>query len=92
MFTAAQFRAIAKKRLAQAEKDDRHRRRLITAAEAWFFLANRLSAERRRHSPLNAGRRHRRNEQRSVVSTSKPRDEERTQEDTMNPRERSRIA
>jgi hypothetical protein len=45
MFTPAQCRAIAEKKLAQAEKDDRHRRRLITAAEAWFFLATRLSGE-----------------------------------------------
>jgi hypothetical protein len=45
MFTPAQCRAFAEKKLAQAENDERHRRRLINAAEAWFFLANRLSGE-----------------------------------------------
>jgi hypothetical protein len=45
MFTAAECRAIAEKKLAQAQKDDRHRRRLTAAAEAWFLLANRLSGE-----------------------------------------------
>jgi hypothetical protein len=45
-FTAAKCRAIAKQRLAQtAHDDDRHRRRLINAAEAWFLLAHRLSGE-----------------------------------------------
>jgi hypothetical protein len=55
MFTPAQCRAIAEQKLAQAEKDDRHRRRLINAAEAWFFLAARLSGEDTALS--NAGRR-----------------------------------
>jgi hypothetical protein len=45
MFTPRESRAIAEKKLAQAEKDGRHRRRLINAAEAWFFLATRLSGE-----------------------------------------------
>jgi hypothetical protein len=45
MFTSAQCRTIAEQKLAQAEHDDRHRRRLITAAQAWLFLANRLSGE-----------------------------------------------
>jgi hypothetical protein len=45
MFTPAQCRAIGEKKLAQAEKDDRHRRRLNNAAEAWLFLASKLSAE-----------------------------------------------
>jgi len=45
MFTAVQCRATAEKKLAQAEHDQRHRRRLTAAAEAWFFLANRLSGE-----------------------------------------------
>jgi hypothetical protein len=45
MFTAAECRSIANQKLAQAEHDDRHRRRLINAAEAWLFLAYRLSGE-----------------------------------------------
>ena len=43
MLTAAECRAQAEAKLAQAEHDDRHRRRLITAAEAWLFLASQLS-------------------------------------------------
>ena len=43
MFTSAECRAQAEAKLAQAEHDDRHRRRLITAAEAWLFLASQLS-------------------------------------------------
>jgi hypothetical protein len=45
MFTAAECRANAEKKLAQAEHDNHHRRRLINAAEAWLFLAYRLSGE-----------------------------------------------
>jgi hypothetical protein len=45
MFTSAQCRTIAKQKLAQAEHDKRHRRRLIAAAEAWLLLASRLSGE-----------------------------------------------
>jgi len=45
MFTAAECRANAEKKLALAEHDNRHRRRLINAAEAWLFLAYRLSGE-----------------------------------------------
>jgi hypothetical protein len=45
MFTAAQCGAIAKQKLAQAARDNRHRRRLTAAAEAWFFLGTRLSGE-----------------------------------------------
>ena len=32
----------AEQKLAQAERDERHRKRLITAAEAWLFLASQL--------------------------------------------------
>jgi hypothetical protein len=45
VFTWAQCRTIAEQKLAQAEHDDRHRRRLTTAAQAWLFLASRLSEE-----------------------------------------------
>src|ERR1700681_2928721 len=41
----AQCRTIAEQKLAQAEHDDRHRRRLIAAAQAWLFLASKLSEE-----------------------------------------------
>jgi hypothetical protein len=33
---------MAEQKLAQAEGDDQHRRRIITAAEAWLFLASKL--------------------------------------------------
>jgi hypothetical protein len=43
MFTSAECRAMAEQKLAQAERDDhQHRRRLLTAADAWLFLASRL--------------------------------------------------
>jgi hypothetical protein len=42
MFTSAECRAQAEAKLAQAASDDRHRRRLITAAEAWLHLASQL--------------------------------------------------
>ena len=35
MFTSAECRAQAEQKLAQAQCDDRHRKRLIVAAEAW---------------------------------------------------------
>jgi hypothetical protein len=53
MFTAAECRAIAKQKLTLAEHDDRHRRRLTYAAEAWLFLANRLSGEETAFSNRN---------------------------------------
>jgi hypothetical protein len=56
MFTAAECRAIAKKKLAQAENDDRHRQRLINAAEAWLFLANRLSGHTQPSRPRASSR------------------------------------
>ena len=40
MFTSAECRADAEQKLAQADHDQRHRRRLITAAEAWLNLAS----------------------------------------------------
>jgi hypothetical protein len=42
MLTSAECRAQAEAKLAQAERDSRHRRRLLTAAEAWLFLAHQL--------------------------------------------------
>jgi hypothetical protein len=41
MYTSAECRAYAEEKLAQAEHvDGRGRSRLITAAEAWLFLAS----------------------------------------------------
>jgi hypothetical protein len=44
MFTSADCRAQAKDSLEQAERDHRHRQRLLIAAEAWLFLASQLEA------------------------------------------------
>ena len=40
--TSTECRAIAEKKLAEADRDERHRKRLITAAEGWLFLAGQL--------------------------------------------------
>jgi hypothetical protein len=45
MFTSAQCVAIAGQKLAQAALDGRHRQRLLTAAQAWLFLASKLGEE-----------------------------------------------
>ena len=42
MFTSAECRGMAERKLAQAEDDHQHRRRLITAAAGWLFLASKL--------------------------------------------------
>jgi hypothetical protein len=42
MFTSAECRANAEAKLAQAERDTRHRRRLINAAECWLCLAGKM--------------------------------------------------
>ena len=42
MFTSAECRAQAEQKLAQADHDDRHRKRIITAAEGWLFLVSQL--------------------------------------------------
>ena len=42
MLTSAECRAQAEKKLAEADQDGRHRKRLITAAEGWLLLASRL--------------------------------------------------
>jgi hypothetical protein len=40
--TSTECREIAEKKLAEADRDGRHRKRLITAAEGWLFLASQL--------------------------------------------------
>ena len=40
--TSAECRTLAEEKLAEADRDVRHRRRLITAAEGWLFLASQL--------------------------------------------------
>ena len=42
MFTSAECQAHADEKRAQAAGDERHRRRCLTAADAWLFLANQL--------------------------------------------------
>jgi hypothetical protein len=39
MFTSVECQSQAGEKLAQAELDERNRRRLITAAQAWIYLA-----------------------------------------------------
>ena len=57
MFTIAECRAQAEQKLAQAEHDDRNRKRLIAAAEAWLLLAGQL---RRNEKVIAKGRSKRR--------------------------------
>jgi hypothetical protein len=42
LITSTECRAIAGKKLAEAGRDKRHRRRLTNAAEGWLFLAGQL--------------------------------------------------
>ena len=42
MFTAAECRAIALQKITQAKHDKRRRKKLVSAAEAWLFLAEKL--------------------------------------------------
>jgi hypothetical protein len=42
MLTSAECRAKSEQKLAEADQDGRHRKRLIAAAEAWLFLASQL--------------------------------------------------
>ena len=42
MLTSAECRARAEQKLAQAERDERHSRRLINAAQAWLILASQM--------------------------------------------------
>jgi hypothetical protein len=50
--TAAECRTLAEEKLAEADRDERHRRRLITAAEGWLFLASQ-EARRKGHRETN---------------------------------------
>lgn len=45
MFTSDECRAIAEQKFAEAWRDGRHRRRLVTAANAWLLLADKLATE-----------------------------------------------
>jgi hypothetical protein len=45
MFTSAEYLAHAEAKLAQADRDDRYRRHLLTAAEALIMLAERFKIE-----------------------------------------------
>jgi hypothetical protein len=40
--TCDECRAVAEEKLAEADRDKRHRKRLITAAEGWLVLAGQL--------------------------------------------------
>ena len=42
MFTSAECRAHAEEKLAAAKNNPQHRRRLLTAAEAWLHLADKI--------------------------------------------------
>jgi hypothetical protein len=42
MFTSVECQSQAEEKLAQAELDERNRRRLITAAQAWIYLARQM--------------------------------------------------
>jgi hypothetical protein len=42
VLTSAECRSQAEAKLAQAERDHQHRRRLITAAQGWPLLASQL--------------------------------------------------
>jgi hypothetical protein len=42
MFTSAECRAHAEEKLAAAENNPQHRTRLLTAAEAWLHLADKI--------------------------------------------------
>ena len=57
--TSTECRAIAEKKLAEAGRDERHRKRLTTAAEGWLFLAGQL---RRLERPLEMSGSKRRSE------------------------------
>jgi hypothetical protein len=42
LVTVAQCRAKAKEKTELAERDPRHRRKLMAAAQAWAFLADKM--------------------------------------------------
>jgi hypothetical protein len=64
MLTSAECQAQAEQKLAQAETDHRHRKRLITAAEGWIVLARQLrgveaactDSETQKEAPQKRGR------------------------------------
>ena len=43
MFTATECKAKAAAKLAQAEREPRHRRKFETAAKAWLILASKIA-------------------------------------------------
>jgi hypothetical protein len=43
MFTVAECKAKAAEKLAQAEREPRHRRKLENAAKAWLILASKVA-------------------------------------------------
>jgi hypothetical protein len=57
MYTSAECRAQAEEKLAQAQWDGRNRNRLITAAEAWLFLASQLRRLEGSFSPKRRSKR-----------------------------------
>jgi hypothetical protein len=40
--TSAECRTVAEEKLAEAGRDERHRKSLINAAQGWLFLAGQL--------------------------------------------------
>jgi hypothetical protein len=42
MYSSAECRERAEQKLAESERDPRHRKRLIDAAQAWLVLASRM--------------------------------------------------
>ncbi len=42
LLTSTECRAMAEEKLAEADRDERHRKRLTTAGEGWLFLAGQL--------------------------------------------------
>jgi hypothetical protein len=42
MFTSAECRAFAEQKIAEADRNERHRIRFINAAQAWLILASQL--------------------------------------------------
>ena len=42
MFTSSECRAHAEEKIAQAQREPRHQRRLLTAAEGWLVLAGQI--------------------------------------------------
>lgn len=49
MFTVAECQKRAALKLEQAEREPRHRRKLVAAAQAWLLLASRLGQDEEAH-------------------------------------------